>query len=106
MRPFPSPSEYGSWDALPEFSTEADLDLSNPDVQDGLARRDLLIEEWRGFLNYPHGVWSEENIAQNPGDAEAWRNWLVRRSWEGVNFINGSLRRSQKAPARSEPGGG
>lgn len=106
MRPFPAPSEYGSWDTLPGCPAEDEFDSSNPDVKDGLQRRDLLIEEWRGFLNYPHGVWSEENIAQNSGDAEAWRNWLVRRSWEGVSFINGSMRRSQKAPARSKPGGG
>lgn len=93
MRPFPSPSDYGSWDELPECPAEAELDLSNPDVKDALQRREVLIALWREYHDYPHGTWREELIDAHPEHAAAWRNWLLRRAWEGVNFINGSVRR-------------
>lgn len=93
MRPFPAATEYGSWDKLPTGPAEEELDLSNPDVKDALARRELLINQWSDYRNYPNGHWREEAIRHSPDHAEAWRNWLTRRSWEGVNQINGFLRR-------------
>lgn len=93
MRPFPAPRDFGAWDKLPEFPTEDELDLSNPDVKDALERRDLLVEEWQQYLTYPHGVWREDCIADFPHFAEQWRNWLLRRAWEGIAFINANARR-------------
>lgn len=87
MRPLPSPSEYGSWDQLPTFPAEDEFDPDNPDVQDRLERRARLVEEWRGFVNYPSEAWADAD------QAAAWRNWFLRRAWEGISFINGNLRR-------------
>ena len=101
MRPLPSPSECGSWDQLPACPDESELDLSRPDLKDALQRRDRLIDEWWGYVDYPHGVWVAENIAQNPDQAQAWRNWLLRRAWEGIQFINGNLRRWSNAASSS-----
>lgn len=94
MRPLPSPADYGKWDALPTGPAEHELDTSSPDVRDGLARRGILIEQWHAYRNYPHGFWREDAIRRSPDQAEAWRNWLLRRSWEAISQINGSLRRS------------
>lgn len=92
MRPFPSSFEYGKWDTLPADPPEHELDLANEDVLDALKRRERLKADWYADLNYPHGVWSQESIDQNPDLAEAWRNWFLRRSWQGIKFINGCLR--------------
>lgn len=92
MRPLPSTSEYGKWDALPTGPGYDELDTNYPDIQDGLARREILTSQWHAFRNYPHGYWREATIRANPEQAEAWRNWLLRRSWEAINQINGSLR--------------
>lgn len=93
MRPLPSPTEYGQWDALPVNPSSEELDTSNPDVQDGLARREILINQWQAYRNYPHGFWREEAIRHNPDQGEAWRNWFLRRSWEAISQINHGLRR-------------
>lgn len=88
MRPLPSPSEYGQWDALPVDPPNAEWDLNRPDVRDGLARREILINQWHAFRNYPHDFWRVEAIRRNPDQGEAWRNWFLRRSWEAINRIN------------------
>lgn len=93
MRPFPPRSAYGGWDKLPDGPDESTVDTTNPHLQDTLKRRALLMEQWRGFYTYPRDVWSDQAIDKNPDYAEAWRNWFLRRSWEGISLLNGILRR-------------
>jgi hypothetical protein len=91
-RPMPPRSQWGSWDVLPEDTPATELDLTNPDVKDGLERRERLKQQWSEFYTYPHGVWREDDIERDPDEAEAWRNWLLRRAWESIAITNGSLR--------------
>ncbi|PRW62177.1 hypothetical protein [Actinopolyspora mortivallis] len=93
LRPFPAESDFGRWDVLPADPTEDEIDHENPDVVDALRRREHLTENWRADLDYPTGIWREEVIEAHPRLAKAWRNWLLRRSYEGISFINGCIRR-------------
>ncbi len=94
LRPMPSPAEFGMWDTLPEDPPEHLLDLSDEDVKDTIRRRDILKQEWRGYLNYPHGFWPDASIERDTiGQGEAWRNWLLRRAWDAVATLNAHLRR-------------
>ncbi|WP_175530002.1 hypothetical protein [Actinopolyspora lacussalsi] len=105
MRPFPTPAEYGKWDVLPEDPPESELDLSNEDVTDALVRRERLKDEWRGYWHYPHGEHDPATAGETPETAEAWRNWLLRRSYQGIAFINGCVVRwsaDSRARTRSE----
>lgn len=86
-------SEFGNWDVLPEDPPEDRLDLTDPAVKDMLERRGRLVEQWQAYYAYPHGVWRDRAIQAYPKQAEAWRNWFLRRSWEGISLINGSLGR-------------
>ncbi|WP_116048633.1 hypothetical protein [Amycolatopsis palatopharyngis] len=79
MRNLPEPAQYGRWDDLPELPDVSTLDSTDPVVADLLERREGLAEEWRGYLDYPNG--------------EGWRNWLLRRAYEGVQMLDGQLRR-------------
>ncbi|WP_211481298.1 hypothetical protein [Actinopolyspora xinjiangensis] len=107
MRPFPTPAEYGKWDVLPADPPDSELDLTNEDVKHALERRETLKMDWHADWHYPHGVWRPDTIEQHPELAEAWRNWFLRRSWEGIAFINGCLVRwSQTPPTASRPTGG
>lgn len=83
MRNLPEPAQYGRWDDLPDLPDVSSLDPDDPVVADLLERRHYLAENWRGYLDYPHG--------------EAWRNWLLRRSHEGVQMLDGELRHLAKA---------
>ncbi|WP_019853077.1 hypothetical protein [Actinopolyspora mortivallis] len=93
LRPFPAESDFGKWDVLPADPAEEEIDHSHPDVVDALQRRERLKENWRADLEYPQGVWNDEAIEAHPWWAEAWRNWLLRRSHEGISHINGCIRR-------------
>ncbi|WP_092601430.1 hypothetical protein [Actinopolyspora xinjiangensis] len=92
IRPFLTESDFGKWDVLPGDPAEEEIDYSNPDVVDALRRRERLKENWRADLDYPKGVWRDEIIEAHPWWAEAWRNWFLRRSCEGISFINGCIR--------------
>ncbi len=91
MRPLPRPADYGAWDELPVDPQESELDLSHQDVQEGIKRRDVLKTQWAQYWRYPHGTWRTEAIAAYPEQAEAWRNWFLRRSWEAIAYLNGCL---------------
>ncbi|WP_438387044.1 hypothetical protein [Actinopolyspora saharensis] len=92
LRPFPASSEFGKWDALPADPSDDEVDYDNADVVDALRRRELLKEQWRADLDYPEGVWRPEQIEAHPQWAEAWRNWFLRRSWQGIAFANACTR--------------
>lgn len=97
MRSFPPPTEYGSWDVLPDDPADVDLDLTSDEVKDALERRETLKLDWYAYRTYPHGIWSQDVIDRNSESAEAWRNWVLRRSWEGITHINGCLLRWSRA---------
>ena len=93
MRSMPDVSEYGRWGVLPDDPSQRELDLDDPRVADALNRRTLLKRAHRAQLSYPEGFWVRP--PQNPAQAEVaqmWRNMLLRRSWEGVAYINGCVR--------------
>ncbi|PKW15295.1 hypothetical protein [Saccharopolyspora spinosa] len=94
MRPLPSPLEFGTWETLPEDPPEHLLDLSDEDVKDTIRCRDILKQEWSGYLHYPHGFWPDASIKPDiAGQGEAWRNWLLRPAWDSVATLNAHLRR-------------
>ena len=53
----------------------------------------MLKAQWAQYWHYPHGSWRGEEIAAHSEHAEAWRNWLLRRSWEAIASLNGCLLR-------------
>lgn len=91
MRPLPRPAEYGAWDALPTDPRESELDLAQQDVQEGIERREVLKTQWAQYWHYPRCTWRTEAITAHPEQAEAWRNWFLRRSWEAIASLNGCL---------------
>ena len=90
LRPLSRPAEYGAWYALPVDPPQSELNLSQRDVQEGIQGREVLKAQ---YWHYPHRTWRAEAIAAHPEHAEAWRNWLLRRSWEAIASLNGCLTR-------------